>query len=377
MAACRWGVVVGVAWLLAGPGLAADDGPVKEAKAAFNALKDQVEQLRAQQQPQQAIAACEQFLARWPSILPFARNATVLINNVVSADLKDPAERQQVYRRAYHEFGDCPEYYCLGVAAVARESLAPGGDPAKAEELLRGVIGQLGDHLPPDTYLGYNLYILHMQALRALGRPADALGLARTAALRSPWMIGDKAFLRILCDAARDLKEPAQTLAAAKLYFLLGDFTEPVVTDATQLVAEALTSQDGPGVALQFAKAQQDRALPNPLRDAPTFDLGPTATLLAAAGEDPEALLNVHLYQGRDDLALRQARKLLTAASRQNSYYVARALRQIARCFKAHDLSLQRANEYLTFHATGTGANPLKALEAELAKPAAPAASAP
>ncbi len=40
--------------------------------------------------------------------------------------------------------------------------------------------------------------------------------------------------------------------------------------------------------------------------------------------------------------------------------------KNIARCFKAHDCSVARANQFLQFHATGEGENPLPALETEL-----------
>ena len=43
------------------------------------------------------------------------------------------------------------------------------------------------------------------------------------------------------------------------------------------------------------------------------------------------------------------------------------ALRNAGRCFKAHDLNLIRANQFLEFHRTGAGVNPLPALEGELA----------
>jgi len=46
---------------------------------------------------------------------------------------------------------------------------------------------------------------------------------------------------------------------------------------------------------------------------------------------------------------------------------MATALRNLARCFKAHDLNLIRANQFLEFHRTGAGVNPLPALEGELA----------
>jgi len=48
------------------------------------------------------------------------------------------------------------------------------------------------------------------------------------------------------------------------------------------------------------------------------------------------------------------------------------ALRNLARCFKAHDLNLIRANQFLEFHRTGAGVNPLPELEGELANAVTP-----
>lgn len=104
----------------------------------------------------------------------------------------------------------------------------------------------------------------------------------------------------------------------------------------------------------------------NPLRDVPRLDLGPAEPLLQTAGKQPAALLNVFLYTGQIDRALGQAKVLLRESSNKPSRYIAAALRQFARCFRAHDLSLQRANAFLQYHATGQGDNPLKALEQEL-----------
>lgn len=358
---CRWCVMLMLA--VCGACVAAEP----PAKTALRELKPKVEGLRAQARPAAAIEACEAFLKQFPDVLPYSRNVAVIINNVVSADLKSPAEQLAVYRRAYEQFQNSPDYYSLGVVNVARDLLTAQAKPAEAEALLAGAITQLGDRLARDSYVGFNLYVLRLQALRAQQQAAEGLAAAREYAQQSPWMLSDRGFLRVVYDLARDDPEGAQQLAAARTYYGLCDFTETAVQDATEAVALALKVEQGPGAALQFAKAQEDAAVGSPLKAVPLLDLGDADTMMAAAGDDVEAQLNVALYRGDVAQAIEHGRTLLRRSSTQNPYYVAKALRHLARCFKAYDLALPRANAFLEYHSTGTGQNPLEQLQQDVA----------
>ncbi|PJB60263.1 MAG: hypothetical protein CO096_34820, partial [Armatimonadetes bacterium CG_4_9_14_3_um_filter_66_14] len=92
----------------------------------------------------------------------------------------------------------------------------------------------------------------------------------------------------------------------------------------------------------------------------------------AAAETDTDGRFNALLYAGTLAEALELAKEQLRTSAGVD-WRMATALRNLARCFKAHDLNLLRANQFLEFHRTGAGVNPLPELEAELA--AAPTAT--
>lgn len=359
---------------------AAGDSGSGSPKGEFRDVKARWQELHEADKPDQAVAVCEEFLKACPDTPPYSRNATVLINDTLSHKVTESSRRLAVFVGARERFAACPEYYCLGVAGVVRNQLFGAKDYAQSLAILDEALTTLGDKLAVDYYLGYNLLILKVQTLRGLGRLDEALALARESAARSPWMLGDRGFLRAVYDVARDLDSaalkadqlsPGHAGRAACLYYTLCDFQEVDVKEAVDLVAASLSAQSGPGVGLQFAKAQEDVKLTNPLREVKPLELADPQALVKAAGDDPAALINAHLYAGQVDLALRQSKRMLQSSSRPGSAVVAKALRSIARCFKAHDLSLVRANQFLEFHNSGVGENPLYALDAELKQAAA------
>ena len=160
----------------------------------------------------------------------------------------------------------------------------------------------------------------------------------------------------------RDEVRGDDAVGMAKLAYVLCDYTEDAISKATTFASQALTAGEGPGVGIAFAKSQEDPKVANPLKDVPIFNLGDGKKMLEVVGDDAEVKLNVLLYLGQTDP------KRMRAAGEAGA--LAGALKNLARCFKAHDLNLLRANQFLQYHRTGEGENPLKSLEAEVAKEA-------
>ena len=149
----------------------------------------------------------------------------------------------------------------------------------------------------------------------------------------------------------------------------LSDFTEAEVNQATEWVSAALVAAQGPGAALQFAKSQDDPETASPLKEVPLLELGDPDKLLEAAGAgDRDARISVFLGTGQTAKALTEATEQMRQSAGAAPQYLADALRNLARCFKAHDLNLLRANRFLEYHRTGAGENPLPPLEGELAR---------
>jgi hypothetical protein len=210
------------------------------------------------------------------------------------------------------------------------------------------------------------LLIWRLHALYGLQRYPEALAAAREAAEAAPLVLENRYFLRQVYFVTRTGGMGEQVLPAAKLYFNLCLFDEKWINESIELCAQALSAAEGPGVALQFAKAQQGPGAPNALREVKPLVVGEPQVMLKAAGDDPQAKLDVLLYQGELAGAVALAKGQLQRSAGQPAL-LAQALGNLARCFKAADGSVARANQFLSFHATGEGENPLAALEAELA----------
>ena len=229
----------------------------------------------------------------------------------------------------------------------------------------------MGDNLP-QGYVASALLMFHVYALRNAGRFDEALEAAKKDAKLRPLLLSNDEFFQALYGAVSGAKKPDQLLSVAKLAFVLSDFQEGSLTRATELVTKALTATQGPGVAIQFAKSQEDATAPNPLKDVPLLDLGDGKAIVAAAAEtDTDGRFNALLYAGNLAEAVELAKEQLRISAGVD-WRMATALRNLARCFKAHDLNLIRANQFLEFHRTGAGVNPLPALEGELAHAVTP-----
>ena len=246
-------------------------------------------------------------------------------------------------------------------------------DPAKAAQLADEAIEKLGDRLPRDYYLGFNLYLLRVHALRYAKDGQAALAAARDCVLLAPATLGNKDFLKALYEAARFAKDPRTQLSVAKLCYVLCDFTEAEVNQATEWVSAALVACQGPGATRQFAESQGDADAENPLATVELFSLGEPGKLLDAAGAgDRNARINVFLATGQVGKALAEATEQIRRSAGADPKYLASGLKNIARCFKAHDLNVARGNRFLDYHRTGKGENPLPALEGELANAPTP-----
>jgi len=75
-----------------------------------------------------------------------------------------------------------------------------------------------------------------------------------------------------------------------------------------------------------------------------------------AAGDKPGVLSIVHLYLGEDGKALTEAMQYVSQATADEAV---KSMMGVARVFKAADLNVTRANQFIEFAKTGKGPNPL------------------
>lgn len=365
--------LLGLAWASFRPQQAAAQAVDATVGQACQQALAAAEKLRKEAKLEEAVGVCEGFFRQHPDCGAIGRSLTYFIDGVFWRDVKDPQQIQKIVLRGYQEFANVPDYFTLCARYLSQSYLWV--DAPKALAVAKEALEKLGDKLPSD-YMGSNLLLFHVYSLRNANQFKEAIAAAREYAQRSPFLLSHPDFLTPLFDSVKAGGKPEEIVGVAKLVYVLCDFTQEAISKATSLCSQALTATEGPGVAIQFAKSQEDPKVTNPIKDAPLFNLGegekPAGSvaerMLTAAGKDPDMRLNALLYLGRIREALEFSKGQMRAS--QDPASLAVALKNLARCFKAKDLNLIRANRFLEFHRTGEGENPLKELEAELEKEA-------
>ena len=347
------------------------------ARADYQQAQKNAEALQKQGQFREAITACEAFMRAHPDAtagcqLFLAEKALAnLVDRILLRDIKERDQTVPICEAAVKEFEGVPYYWAVCAKYVIQAKMWRAGEQGAAADLANQVVEKLGDRLPPG-YVGASLLMFHVYALRNAGRFDEALEAAKKDAKLRPLLLSNDEFFQALYGAVSGAKKPDQLLSVAKLAFVLSDFQEGSLTRATELVTKALTATQGPGVAIQFARSQEDATAPNPLKHVPLLDLGDGKAIVAAAAEnDTDGRFNALLYAGDVRQAVELAKEQLRTSAGVD-FRMATALRNLARCFKAHDLNLIRANQFLEFHRTGAGVNPLPELEGELANAVTP-----
>ncbi len=357
-------------WLVVGAMLASagfcDEAEDKACQAAWPALQ----KLLKDGQFEAVQKGVESYLRQYPNDSYWQRRIVGVMGSVLgNSQIWGSPKYRPLAEGILAKFADVPNYYTFAAAQLAHSYLfwpdKEQNDNAKAEEITGKALEVLGDDLSPELIYTQLLFTRRLIALYNLKRYDDALAFAKSAAVRCPLVMQDRYYLNWTFQSAKRSKDPATTLPAAKLYFCLCEYDEKWINEAIALVGPPLGELEGPGVALQFAKSQQTPGMPNALQKLPILNLGLPREMMKSAGDDVQAQMNVHLY-ARDvqtalDLAKRQMKE-----SAGTPVLLAAALKNNARCFKAHDCSVARANLFLQFHATGEGENPLPALETEL-----------
>ena len=207
----------------------------------------------------------------------------------------------------------------------------------------------------------------------AKGQPQKAVdGLIQTFQQRA--LLRDQAPIDVSTAIADELLKQgkdAQALSWAKLTFVICDYNEGAIRDATKVVTRGLTGGElSFAKANVFAEAQNNPAAPNPLDAVPLPALDTKA--IQAQLADPKlspvaretALIMLGDYRGA--MLVARDRLLNDLGNQENAL-------QVARVFKAKDADLARANQFLAYYQAGQGDNPIPAFlkETEAAAPAA------
>jgi hypothetical protein len=154
--------------------------------------------------------------------------------------------------------------------------------------------------------------------------------------------------------------QEAEALSWAKLYWVVCDFDERTLNDATTLLQKSWVARDmNAAKSSQFLKAMQDPKAPNPLTEIPLPALDEAKMRLALKSLPDSSVhsrITLHLLLKENGLAMLAARRLLLddPSGKANA-----AALEMARVFKATDLNLVRANTFLKYFQSSEGDNPL------------------
>ena len=337
--------------------------------AAWPEVLAEVSALREAGALDEAVGVVDQFLARHTALDPISAEAVSFIDQTMwrvgGGEAKLPFGQRAAAQTA-NVF-----YHVWGQHIVARHELEQRQRPNEALRRVEGVMAEVGARLPEWWYFTVALHADRLEALGALDRAGEALAAAGEVIERYPRVLTNFDFLRTLTHLARQVGDGEQERAALAQWYALGDFNEAALREQTERIEEALMRLAGPGEALAFAKSQEDPAVANPLRAAPRFAGGDPAAVQAALGDPlpdeqryPQFI--VYLWARQWPAALAFCREEMARAA-GNLEWQANAVAWVARLFKAHDLSVLRANQWLDYQRSGEGVNPLPALAAELA----------
>ncbi|MCC7492174.1 MAG: hypothetical protein IT204_07520 [Fimbriimonadaceae bacterium] len=333
-------------------------------------FRAQALELRQAGKPVEALALIDQAF-RGQLAVATAASLIALADQIAYQDVPAP-QRFEYYQRVFEQQVDRPAYYLFG-ATLYVESLALMGErsqPDRGVTVADQALAATASLQPADQYYLQRLRLAKLLCLAKTKRLDEARAYGGQLVETWPVLLGNRNWHRALAEYAAAVGTPEALVGAARSIYLTADYTDTEVREALRRVNAALAATGGPGVALQFARAQEDLTVANPLRAHPPLLLGDPDRMLAAAGEQYGARMVVLLQLGRVTEALAAAKQQMSRSAAEPAN-LAQALKDLARCFRAQDLSLLRANAFLEFHRTGEGDNPLPALEKELAAAAA------
>ena len=335
-----------------------------------NKIDAQVKQMRAAGQTQAALALCEQFLVDNP-------NAEWMTGTVVDKAMAcmvelapTQADREKWCERILKLYPNVPWYHAAATFHLATGYLFAGNgfkqDFAKCVEVTQGKFEQYLGKLPIGLYLLHAPAFYEARALSKLGRNDEAKARIALLVTKVPAVLRNGEALSAWVDILVAAGEAEAARGVAKLGYMCCDYETESLRRAIERCSGALRMGGVPGPAVLFTRCQEDMTLTNPLAKVPLPELPPADEWLKAAGSDTQAQFLVHVATGHIDTAVAMGRKQLAEWVGGDDKRLERVMRNLAICFKAHDLSLKRANAFLEYNRTGEGEDPLPALEADL-----------
>jgi len=307
-----------------------------------------------------AVQAALQFEQQHTSMDPvWLEKVDVLLSRIYSENLKDNAKALSALDTGMARSAK-PEAY-LPLAIQKYQLLIHMGQNAQADSFYTQTVPRF---LEANRYYFTWSLAYFLPEMKRQNKPQEATSVLLKALAAHPSII-DYPFVGegLVQNLLRQPGHEEEALSYAKLHWMTCDFDSKWIVKATDLLQKAWMAKDlNAAQSTAFLKAQQDKSIPNPLKDVklPALD---AAAIQHELEVTPDTATHIHprvtllVLEGKYGDAMLIARRLLLDNPTQNA---SQAAGEIARIFKAADLNMVRANAFLQYFKTGQGDNPLE-----------------
>lgn len=231
-------------------------------------------------------------------------------------------------------------------------------EKAQARDLLREALAKHGDSMETRQRALVTCRLAEFELGLGLGDPAKSERVLKEQLPLCPALLCELQYFQRLVDLYLKTDRHEAAVEAARLGYALCRFNEGEIKQAGELVHKVYMSKAELAKATQFLAAQDNPEAPNPLKAVrlPQVSAEESAQLLQRSGKSHEVLMCVYLYLGRNREAFTEATLALAEAPPEKAVL---AIQDVARVFKAADLSVVRGNAFINYAKTGEGTNPL------------------
>jgi len=319
-------------------------GAAEDAPTSFPEVEAAAQEALQRHDVDQAVALYDSYLEDHPLIGSESFRALAALVDIART-YQTPTEVLAVCDRAWDHFGANQAYLPL-FAWRKVEALLALKQPAEAEAFAREQWTWLA---PMPCWEGYRSGFLqrYYQALWRQGKREEAIALLVGVLTSRLAELTQGGVYDRLIEGLLELKDYDAALRWAKVNFQLCPYEAGAIQRAAENLSRVWLARDQGLKTLEaFIAFQKDPTQPNPLADMPRLELRAEQAeeLLVNTGQIPAERISVFLLRGEWEAALAEARAAFTASGGSKE-----AVEDICRCFKAKDLHLQRAHQWVRY----------------------------
>jgi hypothetical protein len=318
--------------------------------------------------PQAAIKAYQEFYEARPKLaVPLAISLTRTVARLYSRNLQDQNKAQELLLWGWEKYKTSPES-----GELLGDNLKLLNEQKQHDKAIELLTAQWKDLRRSYTHFAVPALEEGVKAIQAQDKTTEQKAAELTdfitqIFLEFPYLASgqvqfwDGKFYDPLIQTLLDAKKHDEALSWAKLRFVAAPYEADAIDRASRMLVKAWSAKDPEKKQLdEFAKAQKDAAIVNPLAAVPlpliSDDLisERLARLDKSSAGAPERS-TLLLWQGESKAAMREAKKWLELRGAEKTGAL-----EACRVFKATDLSLRRATQFLTWLKSKEGPNPVE-----------------